>query len=106
MPNQEELNNESDGDWCYGHEENHIERYTMAGGSAEWYNYVVEYDEDGDQVSVLIENKNGWNLQKDMCLITDMETHNYLKLCDCGYKSYYAKPMIPEGWEPCISVRD
>ena len=98
MSNQEELNNELDGDWCYGLEENHIQRYTMAGGSAGWWNYVVEYDEDGDQVSVLIENKNGWNLQKDMCLITDMETHNYLKMCACGQE--------PEGWEPCISVRD
>tara|TARA_R110001592_G_scaffold83261_2_gene246524 strand:- start:432 stop:722 length:291 start_codon:yes stop_codon:yes gene_type:complete len=96
MPNQEELNNESDGDLCYGHEENHIQRYTMAGGSTEWWNYVVEYDGDGEQVSVLIENKNGWNLQKNMCLITDMETHKLLKLCAYGQE--------PEGWAAIFGV--
>ena len=56
----DEKEDEDEGwDACYGAKTMKTREYIMAGGGSHWWNYVVEFDQHGEQVFVYIENKNG-----------------------------------------------
>jgi len=61
---EEEEDDEDEG-WaaCYGAKTLKTREYIMAGGGSHWWNYVVDFDENGEQVFVYIENKDGKHQQ-------------------------------------------
>lgn len=48
-----------EGQYVYGCNTNITKTLIMAGGGSHWWNYVVHFNEDGEQVSCYIENKDG-----------------------------------------------
>lgn len=61
----EDEEEEDDDEWaaCYGAKTVKSREYIMAGGGSHWWNYVVEFDQHGEQVFVYIENKDGKHQQ-------------------------------------------
>jgi len=57
--------------YCYGKKSlsSHKWEYVMAGNSIDWWNYVVEFDVNGEQEAVYIENKDGLKLQVNKRLL-------------------------------------
>lgn len=65
----EECHNDDDA-WeaCYEAKTVKMREFTMACGSTFWYNYIVEFDDEGEQICVYVENKDGKHLQPAMRL--------------------------------------
>jgi hypothetical protein len=72
--NEEEEEEEEDLDWMLNYEETdycyatknlsrYKKEYVMGGGSSAWWNYIVDFDRNGEQVAVYIENKDGAKIQ-------------------------------------------
>jgi len=54
---------DEEGDYAYGAHQFISTELIMAGGSAQWWNYIVECDKDGKQKHVFIVNRTGRHLQ-------------------------------------------
>jgi hypothetical protein len=59
-----------EGDYCYGASEPSIVRtFTMAGGGAHWWEYVVHFDPtSGEQTAVYIHSAAGMDFMQEKCL--------------------------------------
>jgi len=87
----DESDDESDddeGNQCYGVEEIRQKRFIMSGGGSHWWNYVVDFDTDGKQTKVYVEDKDGLQLQKGKRLLQffNREGDERLKLVDESYE--------------------
>ena len=74
---------------CYGSKSrsSHKWEYVMAGNSINWWNYVVEFDDNGEQKAVYIENKDGLKLQDNKRLLEiHWEDEERLVLVDENYE--------------------
>ncbi len=70
------------GDPCYGASDPYkVIIYTMAGGGNHWWNYEVNYDDDGQQVDVYINNINGKSLSSKVLFYYE-DQPNQLRLED------------------------
>lgn len=79
---------EYEGDRCYGITRCIMNIYTMAGGSRDWWNYIIEFNEDGEQKAVYIEDRYGKHLQKNHILIIreDEDEDEEMVLVDEDYE--------------------
>ena len=78
------------GKYCYGSKSlsSHKWEYFMAGNSIDWWNYVVEFDVNGEQKAVYIENKDSLYLQVNKRLLEiHWEDDVRLSLVDKNYET-------------------
>jgi len=74
---------------CYGSNSRSSRKweYVMAGNSIDWWNYVVEFDVNGEQEAVYIENRYGLKLQVNKRLLEiHWEDEQRLLLVDKNYE--------------------
>ena len=89
-----------DGEECCGAKPIIGKIYSMA-FYENWWSYYVEFDEDGEQLSVYIENKNGRKLCEDKrLLVRHIEGTERLVLVDYNYelKEYPDDYNVEETW--------
>ena len=89
-----------DGEECCGAKPIIGKIYSMA-VYENWWSYYVEFDEDGEQLAVYIENKNGRKLCEDKSLLVrHIEETERLVLVDCNYelKEYPDDYKVEETW--------
>jgi hypothetical protein len=75
-----------EGDTVYGSSFVRLGRFVMAGGSADAWNYVVHFDEHGEQTAVFVERVNGQLEKQDIppshALCFAEHDGDKLKLCE------------------------
>jgi hypothetical protein len=86
------IEEEEQGDWCYGTTNCNSTTYIMCGGSAKWWNYVIEWDKDGIQNTIWIQDSSGKHMVKDQGTIWVDEDGHRLMLS-------YEEPKIGEWTE-------
>ena len=71
----------------YGMQKQNLLRLTMCGGSSEWYNYLVFFDDRHEQESIYIEDRTGQHILRNKKVIigTDDNTDK-IKIVDDNYE--------------------
>jgi len=95
---EEEEEEKDDGsNTCYGVETRTQKTFIMSGGHGDWFNYVVVFDDDGEQKAVYIETKNGLELCKDERLVMTYNKHGDERI-KCVYNHYELNEDKEECW--------
>ena len=71
----------------YGNQKQNLLRLIMSGGSSEWYNYIVTFDDNNEQESIYIEDRTGQHILRNKKVIigTDDNTDK-IKIVDDRYE--------------------
>ena len=71
----------------YGIQKQNSLRLTMCGGSSEWYNYIITFDDNNEQDNVYIEDRTGQHLLRNKKVIigTDDNTDK-IKIVNDNYE--------------------
>jgi hypothetical protein len=87
---EEEEEEEEENEWeqSYACDEIMSKSFVMAGGSAGWWNYIVEFHNENEQKNVYIENKTGRThcLHKKLIISYDDEKQDKVRLVDKSYE--------------------
>ncbi len=82
---------------CYKVETRTQKTFVMSGGHGDWFNYVVVFDDDGEQKELYIESKNGLELCEDQRLVMTFNKHGDERI-KCVYDNYELNEDKEESW--------
>ena len=69
-------------DYVYGGEMERVHRLVMAGGGSHWWHYLVNFDKEGEQQYVQIENKDGVRgVEGTLYVLHTDDGCEYVRLC-------------------------